>query len=52
MRIGFRGINANNIHELSGSGIKGVAVISAIFASENIRSAAIELKGRALNICV
>ena len=50
--VAIGGINAGNIHELSGSGIKGVAVISAIFAAENIRSAAIELKGRALNICV
>ena len=50
--VAIGGINADNIHELSGSGIKGVAVISAIFAAENIRSAAIKLKGRALNICV
>ncbi|MBQ3396466.1 MAG: thiamine phosphate synthase [Synergistaceae bacterium] len=50
--VAIGGINADNIHELSGSGIKGVAVISAIFAAENIRAAAIALKGRALNICV
>ncbi len=50
--VAIGGINANNIHELSGSGIKGVAVISAIFAAENIRAAAIQLKGRALNVCV
>ena len=50
--VAIGGINANNIHELSGSGIKGVAVISAIFAAEDIRAAAIGLKGRALNICV
>ena len=50
--VAIGGINAGNIHELSGSGIKGVAVISAIFAAENIRAAAIALKGRALNICV
>lgn len=50
--VAIGGINANNIHELSGSGIKGVAVISAIFAAEDIRAAAIQLKGRALNVCV
>ena len=50
--VAIGGINADNIHELSGSGIKGVAVISAIFAAEDIRAAAIKLKGRALNICV
>lgn len=50
--VAIGGINAKNIRELSGSGIKGIAVISAIFASENIRAAAIELKGRALNVCI
>ena len=50
--VAIGGINAGNIHELSGSGIKGVAVISAIFAAEDIRAAAIKLKGRALNVCV
>lgn len=50
--VAIGGINADNIHELLGSGIKGVAVISAIFAAENIRAAAIKLKGRALYVCV
>ena len=44
------GISAKNIHELSGSGIAGVAVISAIFASENIEAAARELKTLAENL--
>ena len=49
--VAIGGINAENICELSGSGIKGVAVISAIFAAEDIRAAAIQLKGRALYVC-
>lgn len=49
--VAIGGINAENIHELSGSGIKGVAVISAIFASENIREAAKNLRELAVNVC-
>lgn len=49
--VAIGGINAENIHELSGSGIKGVAVISAIFASENIREAARHLRELAVNVC-
>ena len=36
--VAIGGINAGNIHELEGSGIAGVAVISAIFAAQDIRS--------------
>ena len=42
--VAIGGINAKNIHELSGSGIAGVAVISAIFAADDIKGAARELK--------
>ncbi|MBQ3759623.1 MAG: thiamine phosphate synthase, partial [Synergistaceae bacterium] len=42
--VAIGGINAGNIHELGGSGIAGVAVISAIFAAQGIRSAAHELR--------
>lgn len=42
--IAIGGIGKNNVMELSGSGICGIAVISAIFASEDIRSATEELK--------
>ena len=42
--VAIGGINAKNIHELSGSGISGVAVISAIFAAENIRKASENLR--------
>ena len=43
--VAIGGINAGNIHILEGSGIEGVAVISAIFASSNITEAARELRG-------
>ena len=33
--VAIGGINASNIKELSGSGVDGVAVVSAIFAAEN-----------------
>ena len=38
--IAIGGINENNILELSGTGIDGVAVISALFANSNIKAAA------------
>ena len=49
--VAIGGINAGNIHELSGSGIKGVAVISAIFASENIRESSKHLRELAVKVC-
>lgn len=42
--VAIGGIGAGNILELTGSGICGVAVISAIFAADNIQKAATELK--------
>ena len=44
--IAIGGINAQNVERLKGSGICGVAVISAIFAQEDIKEAAKELKNR------
>lgn len=38
------GINKENARQLSGSGISGIAVISALFAQKDIRAAAEELK--------
>ncbi len=49
--VAIGGISTKNIRELSGSGIKGVAVISAIFASENIRAAAHELRELVVDVC-
>ncbi len=42
--IAIGGINAGNISELSGTGICGAAVISAIFAEKDIEKAAGELR--------
>lgn len=42
--IAIGGITKDNVQELSGCGICGIAVISAIFAKPDIRSAASELK--------
>ena len=42
MAIG--GISAGNVLKLKGSGISGIAVISAIFAAEDIESATKRLK--------
>lgn len=42
--IAIGGINTNNVMELAGSGICGIAVISAIFAEKNIKEATSHLK--------
>lgn len=42
--IAIGGITEDNVKELKGSGVVGVAVISAIFAKKDIRSAAKNLK--------
>ncbi len=42
--VAIGGIGRHNVLELGGSGICGVAVISAIFAAKDIRSATAELK--------
>lgn len=42
--VAIGGITADNMMELKGSGIDGVAVVSAIFASDDIEKAARDLK--------
>ena len=44
--IAIGGISKDNVGELAGSGICGIAVISAIFAEKDIKGAAQELKNR------
>lgn len=44
------GINGENISELSGSGISGVAVVSGIFAQDNIAEASKKLLEKITNI--
>ena len=50
--VAIGGIGPRNILELKGSRISGVAVISAIFASENIRIATAELKKLAEKVVI
>lgn len=44
--IAIGGIGKDNVHQLRGKGLSGVAVISAIFGQEDIEGAARELKDR------
>ncbi|MBR6403485.1 MAG: thiamine phosphate synthase [Eubacterium sp.] len=48
--VAIGGITHDNIKELAGSGISGVAVISAIYAEKDIARAARELKEETLKI--
>lgn len=48
--VAIGGITKDNLAELSGSGISGIAVVSALFAQPDIRKAAKELKERAKEI--
>ncbi|MCR4590138.1 MAG: thiamine phosphate synthase [Lachnospiraceae bacterium] len=45
--IAIGGITKDNVSRLSGSGIAGIAVISAIYAADDIKNAAAELKKEA-----
>ena len=42
--VAIGGINRDNIPELAGTGVDGVALVSAIFAAENIEESCRELK--------
>ncbi|MBE6842305.1 MAG: thiamine phosphate synthase [Ruminococcus sp.] len=42
--VAIGGISLENIHELTGCSIKGVAVVSAVFGSEDIQSATVKLR--------
>lgn len=42
--VAIGGITGDNVSKLAGSGIRGIAVISAIYARENIYEAAVSLK--------
>ena len=48
--IAIGGIKADNLSELSGSGICGIAVFSAIFAAEDITETTKELKEKTLKM--
>ena len=47
--IAIGGITKDNIKDLAGSGICGIAVISAIFAQKDIEAATAELKERTVS---
>lgn len=42
--VGIGGITADNMKELKGRGIKGVALVSSVFAADDIRKECIRLK--------
>ena len=44
--VAIGGVSADNLHQLSGTGIAGVAVVSALFAQPDIRQAAADLRQR------
>ena len=48
--VAIGGINQGNVARLAGSGIDGAAVVSAIFAAEDIESAAAELAAKVREI--
>lgn len=45
--VAIGGIGPDNVMELKGGGMAGIAVVSAVFAAEDIRKAAAELKEKA-----
>ena len=44
--VAIGGISYDNVYEIKGSGVSGVAVVSAIFGAENIEKATTLLKER------
>ena len=48
--IAIGGISVGNVKELAGSGIVGIAVISAIYAAEDIKKAAEDLKAETARV--
>ena len=48
--IAIGGITADNVKELRGSGICGVAVISALFAKQDVRAAAWDMRRQVLEM--
>lgn len=49
--VAIGGISLANMEEIAGCGVCGVAVVSALFAAEDIQAAAEQLKQRAAAIC-
>lgn len=49
--VAIGGINRENLTNLSGTGVDGIAVVSAVLAQPDIREAAADLKGRFQEVC-
>ena len=49
--VAIGGIGLQNMDGIKGGGMKGVAVVSAVFAAEDIRAAAEQLKNKAKELC-
>lgn len=49
--VAIGGIDLQNMEELKGGGMKGFAVVSAIFGAEDIKTAAEKLKEKAKELC-
>lgn len=48
--VAIGGIHASNVEELSGTGIDGVAVVSALFAAQDIKKVSQELRDKLENM--
>lgn len=48
--VAIGGITLENVHKIKGGGMEGVAVVSAIFAAEEIRKAATRLKEQVMDV--
>ncbi|WMI81281.1 thiamine phosphate synthase [Anaerotignum sp. MB30-C6] len=48
--VAIGGISLNNVEELSGTGIDGVAVVSALFAAQDIKKASEEMREKLVKI--
>ena len=48
--VAIGGITASNVEQLKGSGICGVAVISAVYGAPDIMAAAVELKEKCIRV--
>ena len=49
--VAIGGIGLHNMNELAGGGMKGIAVVSAIFGAEDIKAAAEQLKEKTQELC-
>lgn len=49
--VAIGGINRDNVHEIKGCGQCGIAVVSAVFAADDVRKAASEMRKAAEEVC-